>query len=52
MPMLSYGFMEAMTRNVGGAWTWPTLGTAIRRSAMAVSRVFSVSSGARLNSSM
>jgi len=37
---------------VGWAATIPAVGTAICRSAIAVSRVFSVSSGARLNSSM
>ena len=52
VPTLSYGFMEAMTRNVGAAVTVPARGTAIWRSAIAVSSVFRVSSGARLNSSM
>jgi hypothetical protein len=49
---LSYGFIDATTRNVGAAVTVPAVGTATWRSAIAVSRVFSVSSGARLNSSM
>ena len=37
---------------MGAAGTIPAVGTAICRSAIAVSKVFSVSSGARLNSSM
>ena len=43
--------VEAMTRKLGSASTVPTRGTAMRRSAIAVSRVLRVSSGARLNSS-
>jgi hypothetical protein len=41
-----------MTRKVGRATTVPTRGMAMERSAIAVSSVLSVSSGARLNSSM
>ena len=52
VPTLSNGFIEAMTRNVGRATTVSARGTAIWRSAIAVSSVFRVSSGARLNSSM
>ncbi len=52
VPTLSYGFIDATTRKVGAAATVPAVGTAICRSAIAVSSVFSVSSGARLNSSM
>ena len=44
--------VEAMTRNVGRAVTVPTRGTAMVRSAIAVSSVLRVSSGARLNSSV
>ena len=50
--MSSSGFIEAITRNDGWAAIVPTRGTVIFRSAMAVSSVLSVSSGARLNSSM
>ena len=52
VPTLSYGFIDAMTRKVGLAVTVPARGTATCRSAIAVSSVFRVSSGARLNSSM
>ncbi len=52
VPTLSYGFIEAITRNIGFARMRPTRGTAIDRSAIAVSIVLRVSSGARLNSSM
>lgn len=52
VPMLSYGFIDATTRKVGIAVTAPTRGTVTTRSAIAVSRVSMVSSGARLNSSM
>ena len=52
VPTLSYGFMEATTRNVGCASMVPTRGTSMRRSAIAVSSVLRVSSGARLSSSM
>jgi hypothetical protein len=52
VPTLSYGFIDAITRNVPAAVTVPALGTATCRSAIAVSRVLIVSSGARLNSSM
>jgi hypothetical protein len=48
---VSYGFIVAATRNEGAASTVPTRGTVMRRSAIAVSSVFTVSSGARLNSS-
>ncbi len=52
VPIVSNGFIEATTRNVGAASTVPIRGTASARSAIAVSSVLSVSSGARLNSSM
>ena len=52
VPTLSYGFMEAITRNVGFAAMDPTRGTATCRSAIAANSVLRVSSGARLNSSM
>ena len=52
VPTLSYGFIEAITRNVGFAVVVPTLGTVTCRSAIAVSSVLSVSSGVRLNSSI
>jgi len=52
VPTLSYGFIDAMTRNVPSALITPARGIVTSRSAMAVSSVLSVSSGARLNSSM
>jgi hypothetical protein len=52
VPTLSYGFIEAISRNVDFAATLPTRGTTISRSAIAVRRVLSVSSGAPFNSSM
>ena len=52
VPTLSYGFIDAMTRNVAAAVTVPAVGTVTWRSAIAVSSVLMVSSGARLNSSM
>ena len=52
VPIVSNGFIDATTRNVGAASIVPTRGTASERSAIAVSSVLSVSSGVRLNSSM
>lgn len=52
VPMLSKGFIAATIRKLDSASILPTLGMVISRSAIAVSRVLSVSSGTRLNSSM
>ena len=52
VPTLSNGFIDAITRNVGAALMMPTRGIEISRSAIAVSSALTVSSGARLNSSM
>ena len=52
MPTLSNGFIDASTRNVGAAVIVPTRGTVTARSAIAPSSTLSVSSGARLSSSM
>jgi len=52
VPTLSNGFIEASTRNVDAAVIVPTRGTVTARSAIAPSSTLSVSSGARLSSSM
>jgi hypothetical protein len=49
---VSNGFIAATSPKPGSAVTWPSLGTVISRSDMAVSRTLMVSSGIRFSSSM
>lgn len=52
VPTLSNGFIDATNRKLSAAAIRPTRGTTTSRSAIAVNNALSVSSGARLNSSM
>jgi hypothetical protein len=51
VPIASNGFIAAMSRNCGPAYTVPRRGTAISPSVSTVMRTLSVSSGTRLSSS-